>query len=389
MTKNRTSRCRTFQMISCFIVLSVISLFPPLLLAETIEFSDSWGKNGFNLIQNRDNGVEIIFSLNEVYFDEMLINNETVINIGAPGIFLPNDAGAPNLPGTGRYIALPNGAAAEFEILDYRIQEYSNIRVAPAPEIPFENDDSPLKYFYNPEIYTGDALYPESPVALSEKLVIRGVETVVAGITPFQYNPVTEKLIVYTDLRIRINFIGGAGYFGEDRLRSRYWEPILKSNILNYSSLPQVDFNKNFQPTDETGFEYLIIVPDDPDFIAWADTIKNWRKLQGIETGVVTLSEICGNNSTLIDNYIIYAYYTWDIPPVAILLLSDYQNSGDSYGITSPMWNGYCVSDNMYADVMYDNLPDIALARITAQNATHLEINWMIIYMVMNRQKKS
>ena len=373
MTKNSNALNGIYHIVSCLLVLFLTSLFPQKLTADTIAYSDNWGNNGFTLVQNNENGLEIIFSLNEVYFDEMLLDNETVINIGAPGILLQNNAGAPNLPGSGQYIALPNGAAAEIQILDYRIQEYSNIKVAPAPEIPFENDDSPLKYFYNPEIYERDASYPESPVSLSEKLVIRGVETVIAGITPFQYNPVTENLTVYTDMRIQVNFIGGAGYFGEDRLRSRYWEPILKSNILNYSSLPQVDFNKNFQPTDETGFEYLIIVPNDSDFIAWADTIKNWRKLQGIETGVVTLSEIGGNNSTVIDNYIINAYYSWDIPPVAILILSDYQNSGDSYGITSPIWNGYCVSDNMYADVMYDNLPDIALARITAQNATHLE----------------
>ncbi|NIN63303.1 MAG: hypothetical protein GTO63_01010, partial [Anaerolineae bacterium] len=88
---------------------------------------------------------------------------------------------------------------------------------------------------------------------------------------------------------------------------------------------------------------------------------------------VVTLSEIGGNNSSLIEDYIDDAYYTWDPAPVAVLLLSDYQSSGEGYGITSPYWNGYCVSDNIYADIegSYD-LPEIAIARITAQNATHL-----------------
>jgi hypothetical protein len=68
------------------------------------------------------------------------------------------------------------------------------------------------------------------------------------------------------------------------------------------------------------------------------------------------------------------AYNTWDPAPVAFLLLSDYPSSGDLYGITSPVWNGYCVSDNIYADVNGDNLPDMHHARICAQNDAQLSI---------------
>ena len=60
--------------------------------------------------------------------------------------------------------------------------------------------------------------------------------------------------------------------------------------------------------------------------------------------------------------------------PAAFLLLGDYPNSGmlDS-GITSPTWNSYCVSDNIYADVDGDDLPDMAHARITARDAGELD----------------
>ncbi|MCD4791454.1 MAG: PKD domain-containing protein, partial [Bacteroidales bacterium] len=59
------------------------------------------------------------------------------------------------------------------------------------------------------------------------------------------------------------------------------------------------------------------------------------------------------------------------VPPAAVLLLGDYGTSGNT--IISPTWNSYCVSDNIYADVDNDDLPDIIFARMTAQNATHLE----------------
>ncbi len=64
-------------------------------------------------------------------------------------------------------------------------------------------------------------------------------------------------------------------------------------------------------------------MPDDPTFIAWADSLKQWRTRQGIVTGITTLSEIGGNQWSLIDNYLATAYNTWDMPPVAVLLLSD------------------------------------------------------------------
>ena len=143
----------------------------------------------------------------------------------------------------------------------------------------------------------------------------------ILGITPFQYNPVSKDLLVYTDVRVRVNFEGGNGHFGEDRYRSRYWDPLLEANLLNYNALSQVDFNRR-RAAKDTGYEYVIIVPDDPDFIAWADTIRHWRTLQGISTEVFTLTET-GSSASQIESWINNAYNNWDIPPVAVLLLSD------------------------------------------------------------------
>jgi len=57
-----------------------------------------------------------------------------------------------------------------------------------------------------------------------------------------------------------------------------------------------------------------------------------------------------------------------------VLLLADYGTGGATgTGIISPPF-GSCVSDNMYADVDGDDLPDMHFARITARNASELEI---------------
>ena len=359
-------------------IASIVLLFAGLVasgLAEVYSFSTAGTDAGFSLINQNEAGVEVEFNVPEMALEDLVIDGETMQMVMIPGIFLPNNAGAPNLPGTGRMIAIPQGATVTVQILSSTTEYFQNVNIAPAPPIQFENDNSPPVYAKDSEIYGNNSYYPENPIFVSDPSGMRGVDYVILGITPFQYNPVTRELVIYTNLRVQVNFVGGNGHFGEDRLRSRHWEPILAGNLLNYSTLPKIDFSERFTNPGETeNVEYLIIVPDDADFIAWADTIKQWRTLQGIKTGVATLSEIGGNTTTAIENYINNAYNNWDPAPVAVLLLSDYQNSGLTYGITSPMWDNYCVSDNIYADIEFnDDLPDLAIARITARNAANLD----------------
>ncbi|MBU1881190.1 T9SS type A sorting domain-containing protein, partial [bacterium] len=249
---------------------------------------------------------------------------------------------------------------------------YSDVNVAPAFEIPVDGDLNPIQFNEDPAIYGADEFFPLNPVSIVRQTEIRGVNVILLGITPFQYNPVTKDLIVYQRIQMTVNFIGGNGHLGEDRLRSRHWEPILAQNLLNYDTLPKVDFD-HLDLSDEDGCDYLIITPDDPDFISWADTLRRWRNEQGIITEVVSLSEIGGNEANLIKGYIENAYNIWILPPSAVLLLSDYQQSGDQFGITSPMYYGW-PADNRYADFNDDGLPELAMARICAQDEEQLQL---------------
>ena len=354
-----------------FSLMSIISAQGSSTPGYTKVYSDSWGEAGFSLERQAPTGVEINHSIKEFSLQDIEIAGEPMQVLHLPGNFLPGEEGAPDLPGSGRYIALPQGATASLRIMDSRTETFHDIDIAPAFRIPLETEVGPLEYRKNMDIYSTDAYYPSSPVILSEPTQIRGVDVVIVGIKPFQYNPVTRELIVYRDLRVEVNFDGGNGHFGEDRLRSRWWDPVLRDVLINYASLPEIEHRYKSSHTDVVeDVEYLIIVPDDPDFIAWADSIKVFRTLQGIRTGVVTTTELGGNTTTAIETYIDNAYASWDPAPVAVLLLADYGTSGST--IISPVWDNYCISDNIYADYNNNQLPDMSFARITAQDASDL-----------------
>jgi hypothetical protein len=345
---------------------------------KVITFENNWGQYPlFNVISETPSGMEIVFSIHDMVVEDMNIDGISMQNFGVPGILLFGEEGAPNLAGTGRYIAIPQGAQAQLTILGARTEIYHNVDVAPNPNVPNQNDDSPLRYEKNMDIYGRNALYPASPVILSQPDKIRGVDVMTLGIMPFQYNPSTKDLTVYKDIRVRVDFIGGNGHFGDDRLRSRFWDPILQNHLLNYSSLPKIDYYTPERINARDGWEYIIIVPDDPIFEAWGDTIKKWRNTQGISTEVFTLTEVGGSTTTAIENFLNNAFNTWNPAPVAFLLLSDYPSTGETYGIPAPIYYGTagtCASDNMYADVNGNNMPDMHHARICAQNETQLSI---------------
>ncbi len=338
------------------------------------KYSDSWGKQGFNISDQRSDELVVSYSIEQFSIEQEEINNKGRHQVSMPGYFLPNNEGMPNLPGTGRFIAIPNGAQVEFEIVNSRKEIIENVDVAPAPRIPLDTDNDPLFFEDNKEVYSKDAFYPESPVKLSEAVSLRGIQSVMLGVTPFQYNPVSKQLIIYRDLEVRIRYTGGDNEYGQERLRSRWWDPIIKSSVLNPEVLSQVNYSEREMQNerDNEEYEYLIISPNNYVFQQWADTIRRFRNMQGIHTGVVTLDEIGGATVNDIEGYINDIYENWTYPPAAVLLLGDYgANSGTS--ITSPIYDNYCVSDNIYADVDEDDLPDIVFARMTAQNEEQLK----------------
>ena len=349
--------------------------------AQKFNFDNNWGKSGLNLVDSRSNAIQLIYSVPEFTMEDVQVDGQVMKNITLPGTFLGNDEGMPNLPGKGSFIAIPQGSTPKVRIVSQRTETLHNIEIAPAQRIPLDTEkDFPL--VKNQSVYSKNAFYPESPVMISEVNQIRGVDAINLGITPFQYNPVTKDLIVYQDLKVEITFEGGTGQFGNDAFRSRWWDPIMQDNILNYSSLPAVDYDKRFQSYSkgqrDIECEYIIITPTGSDFLSWADSIANFRNQQGILTHIYTLTDVGGNTETAIEAFIDNAYNNWTIKPVACLLLGDYGTDATK-NIISHMYthpDGYpnFASDNKYADVTGDEMPDVVFARIVANNASQLQI---------------
>lgn len=357
-------------------------LFSGLALSAQTEYRFNGKPNGFSVSGKSSSAINIDYNVSAVILENSDREGLEGQIITLSGIFIPNQAGAPNLPSSSTYVAIPNGAKASIQLVSAKTKTIENVDLIPAPIPQLDNDKSAPVYEKDMAIYSRNAYYPATPYSISEVKTIRGVDMVQVGVMPFQYNPVTKELVVYEDLELQVSYEGGNGTYGDIRYRTPEWDQILQDMLLNRDILPKVDYGEKLRKhyeNRETGCEYMIIVPDNDDFVAVADSIKQFRTAQGVPTEIFTVTQCGGNNYNSIRNFIRNAYNNWDMPPAAILILGDHNSDGTTGVVSHAMNNhpggdGYnpYISDNRYADVNNDHLPDIIIGRITGRNSDEL-----------------
>lgn len=337
-------------------------------------------QQGFTLNESSKDGMHISYELGHFALSQVSYRGEEMSEIAIKGIILPNNEGCPNIPVESRMLAIPQGATATLNVVRADQQVIKNVNIAPALRIQPENEEPVMDYKKDPKIYSKNAFYPEHPFEIS-KAYMRGVNVAVVSISPFQYNPVTKDLIVYTNVELSISYEGGTRHFGDDRLRSPYWDPILAAELINYDQLPAIDYEARMQQwlrDGAEGAEYLIITPNNDAWAPYAEQLKQYRTRQGILTKVYRLDEMPADNTTAMKEWFHNAYHTWAIAPVAVCLLGDH-NTDMTRGIpaivTEHTYNPTCITDNFYADAEGgDNLPDMVFSRLVAGNADELPV---------------
>ena len=333
----------------------------------------------FTITSSDRNHISLHFELGEFSIDTVRHEGEMMHTIAAKDIVMPNDYGMPDLPTFNRFIAIPQDAKAVVEVRTRRDEILSGINIAPSDGSQCEND-AERPFFKDPKVYASNNMYPAEVYCVANPQQLRGLDVIHLGLSPFQINPVTRELAIHREMDIDIRFEGGNGHFGDDRLRSPYWDPILKNNILNYECLEPIDFDARRQEWSRdvlTGCEYLIITPDNDAFFEAGQELANYRTKQGILSKAMRVTETGATDHISLRQWFRDIYANWDIPPAAICIIgesgTDLQQYVPGYRTLHPK-DDVITSDNPYADVNDDFLPDICFSRILAQNESELPL---------------
>jgi hypothetical protein len=314
-----------------------------------------------NLLAANAQEVILEVSLPGMATDDMIKNGTTYQRLSIPGGGKTYNLGWAELPQLGRFIAVPQGAKPQVEVLDYTSQTLSGFNVFPVQEQPFDFVGAPEPGFTKDLVfYQRNEFYPDRMAFAEEPKIIRGCAVSFLALFPVQYNPATKELKVCSYIKVRVSFTGGTEFFVEPSFRSPYFEPLYQNMLLNYASLGSVS---PLRGKSDTGCDLLIITH--PTFQAWAESLALWKNLCGIPTWVKTTTQT-GSDTGSIRNYIQNAYNTWSPPPSFVLLVGDAEFIPVFYRTTHP-YDGYKTGTDLYYSTVAgsDWFPDIFMGRIS------------------------
>lgn len=282
----------------------------------------------------------------------------------------------PDLPSVTTYYQIEPGKDYSVNLSILESETFSNINLIPK----YSWDDvepDPLKPLRkNRSIYESDNIFPEQIAKLSTPLIMRDIHIVAVTVTPFQYRPSTQELEVIKSARVELI---GSGYAAAPpvlRKRSRAFENLYKSFVVNYSRTQnEADFQRP---------SILYIMPDNTSssMTSVFDALLEWRKEQGFIVNTVNTSSI-GNSTTSIKNYISNAYNNWNDPPEFVAIVAD---AGGTYSIPTyfETWSGYSgEGDHPYTTLEgNDQLPEVLIGRISISSVSELAtiVNKILYY---------
>ena len=270
------------------------------------------------------------------------------------------ELGSPDLDQTFASVIIPDNASMNLEVVSSSYIEIEDIEVAPSKG-NFSRSISPEDVpFSQSDIYTENQFYPGKLADLRDPYILRDFRGQTVVSYPFQYNPVTKVLRIYTDITVQLTSEGQG-----------------QKNVLQRSSaLNKIDseFNAIYQnqfinfEDNETRFEYLVdqgnmLVICYDGFMSEMESFVEWKNRKGIPTEMVSVSSV-GSSSSAIQSYVSDYYYNNGL---TFLLLV-----GDIAQIPSPSING-SASDPSYGFISGgDSYAEVIVGRFSGSTPSHI-----------------
>ena len=319
-------------------------------------------------------------------------NSATILEIDIRGMFVENvdvdgeifqdlkfhsfgstqDVGLPALPLLAELLAIPGMSNVRVTILSEETVTFQGYKIAPF-QTPTTDKDPAAEFVIDRAFYGTDAYYPAERTSLGEIGVMRDLRVAPVRVVPFQYNPVTQELIVSTRLTVKVEYYGVSDQavqtetLSETNPRLAQW---YRSAITNYDEL---NIPENRQ-TDEFQVKYLFVVT--AEAIPVIQPLVDLRNAQGLGAEVRELGP--GFSSTTdIRDYIHSLYVTDGLEYV--LMVGDFCPATGHTIMPMHYWS------NTYSDSWFtmidpwpntgnDYLADLSIGRIVYDNLTELQL---------------
>ncbi len=315
------------------------------------------------LINSNIQETMIQFSLNGYLENTISTPRGKEMQISVGDAYQIMETGHPDLAKLVTTIIIPDIDQMEVNVISSDYVEFKDVDVAPSKG-HFTRDVRPedVPFVYG-QAYNEDAFWPGKLAQLEEPFIMRDFRGQTVTVFPFQYNPVSRTLRVYTDIVVEVKSTGKEGHEPFYRTRDMITlEPEFNA-IYNRFFLNMNSADKSYPMLE--GEEGSLLIIAHPPFADAMQPFIDWKRTMGRKTEIVTTA-VTGTTPTAIKNYV-QTYYNNNDDFAYLLLI------GDGPQIP-PMNASGGQSDNAYGFLVGTNsYNDIFVGRFSAENVAHVE----------------
>ena len=318
------------------------------------------------------------------------VGNTTYDTLAAPRSGAVADAGAPELPQEGIFVAVPNGATnISVRVVRKKMQPLDGVwRIKPAPKPITEAEYVAGKEEYRsrPAIYNSDDEYPGKDFDLLGLKSLEGVPVVHVLIYLAQYKPRSGSLSVVKSMMLEISYDVPPQTDAVPRMRS--FAPMLGDMILDFDNVQQITADESpraparrrrCRPDPQAdGYHVRVCDHHDPGpgrgGAATAHAKAGWPHYARVaDTQTIKAEFPAANLKESIRSFLSWAWGNWTVPPRFVVL------AGDVDAIPVHAYTQYTIdgenprSDHYYADIQGNLSPEIVVARIPSSDAARVQ----------------
>ncbi len=312
------------------------------------------------LVSDRSDETVLTFSMDESDYSLNAID----IN-GTPHdlIYLKNAAydepkGNPHVPRIARSIIIPNRPKMKLEILDVQFTEITVNPIVPSKgSVSRKIDLESVPYEFG-DVYSKYGWYPSQCAHLGVPYIVRHFRGQVVYFQPFQFNPSTNTLRIYTGITVKVTPTNEPGFNIKTKVPSLKIGP----NFRQIYSRRFINFpNKRYDPVDEEG---AMLIISHGDYMSTMEPFAAWKNKRGIKTEIVDVTT-AGNSASAIATYVADYYDKNDLK--YLLLVGDDNKVPTSSSSGDPSDNKYgCIEGN-------DSYVEVFVGRFSGTETSHIK----------------
>lgn len=244
--------------------------------------TSTFAKVAINDIRQNSCLAMLDFTIDNYRLENVIVNGENNTKIIIDGDYYNNlKKGAPVLPFSVTNVAIPNNTEVSIKIVNIETEEITVSKIMPSRgAVPISKKLETVPYFYGDE-YKKNSYLPKTSVSLSEPFIMRDIRGVAVKYFPFQYNPITHKLLITKKITISIvvKDTSKRDFAVEKRLpKSSSFEALYKNIFINYSS--------NESRIDDISDGEKMVIITDSTFKSAVIPLAEWKKRKGIATEI-------------------------------------------------------------------------------------------------------